>query len=125
VKELNYSLIFGSFFGLTAVMLGAFGAHYLHTLFSTKQMSIYQTATTYQMYHAIILAAIGLVWSEKKNKILNYSIISFIIGILLFCGTLYLYLATNIVAFAILTPIGGLGLILGWALLLYYAIKAQ
>lgn len=106
-------------------MLGAFGAHYLNTIFSTKQMSIYQTATTYQMYHAIILVVIGLVWSEKKSKILNYSIISFTIGTLLFCGTLYLYLATNIIAFAILTPVGGLGLILGWALLFYYAIKSH
>ncbi len=124
MKDYNYSLIFGSFFGLTAVMLGAFGAHYLNTILNSDQMSIFETATRYQMYHAIVLTAIGLVLIDKKTKILNYSILAFILGTVLFSGTLYLYVVTGIIFFAIITPVGGLSLILGWILLLYYAIKS-
>ena len=120
----NFSLLSGIFFGLTAVALGAFGAHVLSTIFSDSQMSTFQTATQYQMYHALILCGIGFftLHSSINNKILKLSSYSFIIGIVLFSFSLYLYLASNIVLIAIITPFGGIFLIIGWFLLFYFAL---
>ena len=122
MDRLSFPLIFGSFFGLTSVMLGAFGAHYLITIFTTTQLTVFDTAVRYQMYHALILSVIGFYILNKHDKYLIYSSYSFIIGVVLFSGSLYLYLPTNIVLFAIVTPVGGLFLILGWLLLFYFAL---
>ena len=122
MDRLSFPLIFGSFFGLTSVMLGAFGAHYLITIFPTTQLSVFDTAVRDQMYHSLILSVIGFYILNKHDKYLIYSSYSFIIGVVLFSGSLYLYLPTNIVLFAIVTPVGGLFLILGWLLLFYFAL---
>ena len=116
-------LLFGSFFGLTAVVLGAFGAHVLSTIFSDSQMTIFETATRYQMYHALILCCIGFFLLHNENKLLYYSSYSFIVGIILFSFSLYCYLALNITLIAIITPIGGLFLITGWIILFYFALS--
>ena len=122
LNKQNIPLVAGSFFGLTAVLMDAFGAHYLSTIFDSSQMNIYQTATTYQMFHALILCCIGFYLLHNESKYLKYSSYFFIVGMILFSFSLYLYLITNIMLIAIFTPIGGSFLILGWIILLVYGI---
>ena len=86
-------------------------------------MSIFDTATQYQMYHALVLCIIGFYMLHNDSKYLKCASISFIIGILGFSFSLYLYLALNITLIAIITPIGGSFLILGWICLFFFAIS--
>lgn len=120
----NLSLLFGSFYGLSSVLLGAFGAHELKNIFTANQLSIYDTAVRYQMYHALILCVVGVIAFKTSNKFLIYSSYLFIAGVIIFSGSLYLYVLTNFILFAIITPVGGVCLILGWAFLFYFAWKS-
>jgi uncharacterized membrane protein YgdD (TMEM256/DUF423 family) len=117
----------GVFFGLLAVVLGAFGAHGLGSLVSVGEVDTFKTGVTYQMYHALFLLILASVRSisEENKKLVYYFIIS---GIVLFSFSIYL-LATNSLtgfdfrAIGFITPIGGVLLILGWLLLGYRAYR--
>jgi uncharacterized membrane protein YgdD (TMEM256/DUF423 family) len=117
----------GVFFGLLAVVLGAFGAHGLGSLVSVGEVDTFKTGVTYQMYHALFLLILAGVRSisEENKKLVYYFIIS---GIVLFSFSIYL-LATNSLtgfdfrAIGFITPIGGVLLILGWLLLGYRAYR--
>ena len=111
----------GVLFGILAVMLGAFGAHGLENLVVADAIQTWDTGVTYQMYHALfllVLAGIGQI-PEAKKKWIYYCILS---GVVLFSFSIY-FLATNSITsfdfkiIGIVTPIGGLLLITGWALL--------
>ena len=118
----NISLIFGSFFGLTAVILGAFGTHYLSSIFTASQINTFDTAVKYQMYHALILCILGFFDINKVKGEFSLASYSFIAGIIIFSGSLYLYCILNEIFFAIITPIGGIFLIAGWFLIFYKAL---
>ncbi len=117
----------GVFFGLLAVVIGAFGAHGLGSLVSVGEVDTFKTGVTYQMYHALFLLILASVRSisEENKKLVYYFIIS---GIVLFSFSIYL-LATNSLtgfdfrAIGFITPIGGVLLILGWLLLGYRAYR--
>jgi len=115
----------GAFFGLSAVALGAFGAHGLENTLSAHALKRYHTGVEYQFYHvmAIFVVAIFSQLQTTPSRLLKTSGISFIVGILLFSGSLYLYALTGITTFGIITPFGGLALILGWLFLLIFGIK--
>lgn len=110
----------GAFFGVTAVILGAFGAHGLNDLVDAKSLDSFGTGVQYQMYHAfflMILSGIGHL-SIKRKKLIYYFIVA---GILCFSFSIYL-LATNALTgfdfrkIALVTPLGGTLLIIGWVL---------
>lgn len=117
----------GVFFGVLAVVLGAFGAHGLKNLLTSGEIDTFETGVTYQMYHALLLLILGSVTSipEEEKKLVYYFIVS---GIVFFSFSIYL-LATNGLTFfdfrtiGIITPIGGLLLILGWLLFGYRAYR--
>tara|TARA_R110001632_G_scaffold101498_7_gene209200 strand:- start:633 stop:1016 length:384 start_codon:yes stop_codon:yes gene_type:complete len=118
--------IAGAFFGLTAVMIGAFGAHGLEGSLDTSSLDTFETGVKYQMYHALFLLMVSLfALSERTKKTL---LIVIICGIVLFSGSIY-GLATNALTtfdfskIALLTPLGGLLLIVGWVVLLIHFIK--
>jgi len=103
--------------GMIAIILGAFGAHALKKVLTVEQLSTFETGVKYQMYHALFLLFIGLSSiSEKTKKQITTLIVS---GVVLFSGSIYI-LSTkdisgiDIKAFGIVTPIGGLLLIVGW-----------
>ncbi|MCG1037511.1 DUF423 domain-containing protein [Polaribacter sargassicola] len=117
------ALITGASFGLTAVILGAFGAHLLKKKLTTEQLQSFETGVKYQMYHAIVLLILGF-QLNKETTIDNYIVYSFITGVILFSFSIYglVISAANNKKIRILgpvTPLGGLFLIIGWALLLY------
>ena len=117
----------GVFFGVLAVVLGAFGAHGLENLLSSDAIATFKTGVTYQMYHALLLLILGIVKSipEEEKKLVYYFIVS---GIVFFSFSIYLLATNSLTGFdfrtiGFITPIGGLLLILGWLQLGYRAYR--
>jgi uncharacterized membrane protein YgdD (TMEM256/DUF423 family) len=117
------ALIFGSLFGCTAVIFGAFGAHLLKKKLTSDQLQSFETGVKYQIYHAIVLLILGFNL-EINTSLDNCIIYAFIIGTLLFSFSIYglvLSSANNkkIKFLGPITPLGGLFLVAGWTLLIY------
>ena len=110
--------------GALAVALGAFGAHGLKKYVPVETISTFETGVRYQFYHVFALLAVAILYEKFPVKWLRYAGNSFLLGILLFSGSLYLltaFKATETIGmekFGIITPIGGLFFIAGWLLLL-------
>lgn len=115
--------------GALAVILGAFGAHALKKVAPEQAVAVFETGVKYQFYHVFALLATALAWKEYPNKWLQYAGSVFVLGIILFCGSLYVLTAFAVSAqssgnmpvlakvIGPVTPIGGLFLIAGWLLL--------
>lgn len=117
----------GASYGLLAVLLGAFGAHALKKSFSQEQLRSFETGVKYQMVHAVVLLILSFNL-EFATPLESYMAYSFIAGTFLFSFSIYglSYSASKGKKLKFLgpvTPIGGLLLLLGWGLLLYYFIK--
>lgn len=107
-------LAFASISMALSVCLGAFGAHALSSSLTVQQMKTYQTALQYQVYHSLgLLGIVGFMF-HYRHRLLSLSGGLIIIGIMTFSGSLYLFLLTGIAWLAMLTPVGGIALILGW-----------
>jgi uncharacterized membrane protein YgdD (TMEM256/DUF423 family) len=118
------NLILTSLFGLTAVVLGAFGAHALKEILSATELLSFESAVRYQMFHVLVLLFVNTYAgfsSKQKNRISAL----FFLGILFFSGSIYVIHLTPVLAKAIwfVTPLGGLFFIIGWFLMLLLFIK--
>jgi uncharacterized membrane protein YgdD (TMEM256/DUF423 family) len=108
----------GAVFGFLAVALGAFGAHALKPfLLEHNRLETFELAVRYHFFHALALLACGILQQTAPRKQLDYAIPFFIFGICFFSGSLFLLCFSSLGAFALLTPFGGLLLLIGWALL--------
>ena len=107
-------------FGFLAVLLGAFGAHYLKSRISPEMLSSFQTGVQYHLAHALALLALAL-----SNRYNPRVFLAWTIGICIFSGTLYLYAVTGIKVFAMITPLGGLSLIVGWIMLAFQSNRIE
>lgn len=106
-------------------MIGAFGAHALKTtLESTNRLETFETAVKYQFYHSLALILLGLLMVQFQHKIFNVAGYGFIIGTLIFSGSLYALSLTGITKLGAITPLGGLAFIVGWAAFAWGAYKA-
>ena len=112
-------LIIGSVFAALAVLLGAFGAHGLKNRLSIEDLAIFETAVRYQMYHALGILLMGLASIDLTEKLVSTPAYFLILGIIVFSGSLFLLVFTNLRWFGAITPIGGLCLIIGWLLFAY------
>jgi len=114
----------GALFALSAVILGAFGAHALKdTLIAHDTVSTWETAVRYQMWHALALLLLSVMHAQHP---LPRSIGAFFIGgVLLFSGSLYPLALGGPRWLGPITPIGGLCLIIGWALLARSCISSK
>lgn len=122
----KFFLVSGAFFSLLSVALGAFGAHGLEKILSVKHLETFQTAVEYQFMHSISLLVIGLLALHPlKTRPLQLAGYCFFTGILLFSGSLYLYIATKTTLFAMITPIGGVFFLLGWLAFIVASLKIQ
>ena len=121
----KFFLITGSLLGALSVALGAFGAHSLKRIVSPEAVATFETGVRYQFYHTFALLLIAVLYEKFSNKWLVWAGNSFLLGILLFCGSLYLLTllnATNTVGLrkvGIVTPFGGLFFIAGWLFLMW------
>lgn len=105
--------------GGLAVGLGAFGAHALKGILESNQrVDTYELASRYQFYHSLALLGLGILAFHLQTRYLLYSAYSFLLGILIFSGSLYILALTNKTWLGAITPLGGVALILGWVFLL-------
>jgi len=120
------SLTFGALFAFLAVALGAFGAHGLKTMLTPQALAVWHTAVQYQMFHALALLIIGLLARFLPDAgMLVWAVRSMIVGIVLFCGSLYLLAVTGIGKLGMITPFGGVAFLLGWLFLLVAVWNAE
>lgn len=123
----NATLIIGAIYGLVSVILGAFGAHALKKVISVEKLTSFETGVRYQMYSALFLLVVGYILkfetpSEKWISILM------IAGTFIFSVTIYLLAFSEVAAIPTkivgpLTPLGGLLMIISWAMLIWYFVK--
>ena len=125
----NY-LVAAAFFGGFAVVLGAFGAHGLERITSDeKVLHGFQTGVQYQMYHALALLFVAMLFDKLPAKWMKWAGICFITGIILFSGSLYLLTffkiqeSSGVKFVGPVTPLGGVFFIAGWLCLLGAAVK--
>lgn len=114
--------------GAIAVALGAFGAHKLKELLPAGDLQIFETAVRYQFYHVFALLAAGILYATFPGKAMRWSGLLFIIGQLLFSGSLYLlcytrYAQLDMNWLGAVTPVGGVAFIAGWLLLFAAVLK--
>jgi len=115
-------IVTASLFGLLAVIAGASGAHSLKAVLSPAQLEIWHTGVEYQFYHVFALLFLST-FTRFKNKLISVAYYLFTLGIICFSGSLYLFafagkLNWNLpMAIGLITPIGGLLFIAGWATL--------
>jgi uncharacterized membrane protein YgdD (TMEM256/DUF423 family) len=119
MKDTKLWIIIAGISGFTAVALGAFGAHGLSKSLAPDMMEIYKTGVLYQLVHSAVLLALALL----GNKKFNLSKIFFLIGIVLFSFSLYLYAVTSVIFYAFITPLGGISLLIGWLFVIIGAFK--
>ena len=104
-------LVLAGFFGLTATMLGAYGAHGL---------AAFNTAVQYQFFHALALLVLGL--CGVRGKVITFAGAVFVLGILGFSGSIYAMVLLGSKGLGLITPAGGLCFMLGWAALIWAAL---
>ena len=120
-------LLWGIGFAITAVLLGAFGAHALKSFLTPEKLQSYETGVRYQLIHALALIALSIYGQINKtndylNKGIGWSAHFFIVGTFLFSGSIYGLALLSVIhpswAFILgpVTPIGGLFFMLGWAI---------
>jgi uncharacterized membrane protein YgdD (TMEM256/DUF423 family) len=116
--------------GLTAVILGAFGAHSLRALLNADQLMVWEKGVQYQIYHALALFICSLYLKKEFSTSIRNAAFCFIAGILLFSGSLYLLATKDLTGVPVLiigplTPIGGFFFIAGWGLVLMHAMRQR
>jgi uncharacterized membrane protein YgdD (TMEM256/DUF423 family) len=114
-------IIIGALSGFIGVAAGAFGAHGLKGRLSAEMLAVFEVGVRYQMYHA--LALIGAAWLQHRQPC-AITVVGgwlFVVGMLLFSGSLYLLSISGVKWLGMITPVGGLAFLAGWACLAWAA----
>lgn len=111
------ALICGSILGGLSVATGAFGAHMLKDSMTPHLLAVFETAVRYQMYHALALLLTGLAMTPASSQVFQKAAWGFLVGILLFSGSLYGVSLLGVRWLGAVTPLGGTAFILGWVCL--------
>jgi uncharacterized membrane protein YgdD (TMEM256/DUF423 family) len=116
-------LLAGAVAAFVGVGFGAFGAHGLRGRLAAEMLVVFETGVRYQMYHAlaILVTAVGLGFVD--SRLLRLAGWLFTAGILLFSGSLYALALTGVTTLGMVTPIGGLAFLAGWACLIVAALR--
>ena len=110
-------LVIGAISGCLVVILGAFGAHGLKDILNEYGKSIYEKAVLYHMFHTMAILVLGLIEKIQPEMQLSLAGWAFLIGIILFSGSLYILAVTGFKWMGMITPFGGVFFIIGWVLL--------
>ncbi len=106
--------------GLLGVALGAFGAHaFKNFLENTHRLDTYETAVKYMFYHGLALILTGILQKEYPSIFISNAGWAFLIGVVIFSGSLFALCASGIKVLGAITPIGGVAMIIGWGLLFW------
>jgi uncharacterized membrane protein YgdD (TMEM256/DUF423 family) len=115
IEPLRPALVLGALFALLAVMAGAFGAHGLRGVIDERGLEVFQTAVTYQIVHSLALILVAILpVAGLSRRLLGIAAGFFVAGILLFSGSLYLLVLTDLRWMGPVTPVGGIGFTAGW-----------
>jgi|SRR5690348_15649452 uncharacterized membrane protein YgdD (TMEM256/DUF423 family) len=116
---MNVWFVIAGINGALAVASGAFAAHGLQGRIDAHALTVFETGARYHMYHALAigLAALGMRGAAQQPA--TYAAVFFLVGIVLFSGSLYALALTGVRAIAIVTPFGGVAFIIGWIVLAY------
>ncbi|MBT3812299.1 MAG: DUF423 domain-containing protein [Gammaproteobacteria bacterium] len=108
-----------------AVTMGAFGAHALKAILSPEMLTVYKTAVTYQMWHALGLGLMAILRQQNPDaRLIIYAGWLMFAGITLFSGSLYLLSLSGVRWLGMITPIGGLCFLSAWLLVIIFSFKA-
>jgi len=107
-------LIIGSTLGGLSVAIGAFGHALKNILEANDRMHTFETGVKYQFYHALALILLGLLMQKFDHKLFVWSGYGFIIGTILFSGSLYILSLSGIGKWGAVTPLGGVAYLVGW-----------
>lgn len=123
----NTTLIIGAIYGLLSVILGAFGAHALKKVISVDKLASFETGVRYQMYAAFFLLIVGYIL-KYETPAEKWISIFMIAGTFLFSVSIYLLAFSEVVSIPSkivgpITPLGGLLIIISWAMLIFYFVK--
>lgn len=114
-------LVIGALSAFLGVAAGAFGAHSLRERLTADMLAIFETGARYQMYHAFALIAVAWAQTRWPGSLLTTSGWLFVLGTLLFSGSLYLLSLSGIRWLGAVTPLGGVAFLGGWLLLAWTA----
>lgn len=123
------TLVIGGIYGLLSVILGAFGAHAFKKILSPDKLQSFETGVKYQMYAALFLLIVGYILKFETGTERWISILM-IAGAFLFSVSIYLLAfqdvwSTNLKFLGPITPLGGLLMIISWALLIFWFAKMR
>jgi uncharacterized membrane protein YgdD (TMEM256/DUF423 family) len=119
MTALQYTfLIISALFGLLGVAAGAFGTHLLKSRRSSDSFAVFDVAVRYQMYHVLALLSIVAILGWLPSALIVAAGWLFVVGIIIFSGSLYALVFSGIRSWGVITPIGGLLLLIGWLILL-------
>ncbi|MBI3218459.1 MAG: DUF423 domain-containing protein [Bacteroidetes bacterium] len=119
-------LIIGGVLAGLAVALGAFGAHALKALLTQNgRIDTFELATRYHFYHAFAVLIVGVLYPKAQSNWWRRSAWMFLLGILLFSGSLYVMAVFNTTKVALITPLGGVCFLTGWAMFVMAVAKAD
>lgn len=106
--------LLGAALGFCGVAAGAFGAHALRDALSPERLQVFETASRYQLIHAVAVVAVAALWERAPSRALALSGWLFAAGTIVFSGSLYALALSGARAWGAVTPIGGLGFLAGW-----------
>jgi uncharacterized membrane protein YgdD (TMEM256/DUF423 family) len=115
----------GAVFGAVGVAAGAFGAHALKARLGPEMLAVFETGVRYQLVHALGLLAVGWAAGRWTSCAVRAAGWLFVVGVLLFSGSLYAMCLTGVRALGVITPIGGAAFIAGWLLLAWGAWRGD
>jgi uncharacterized membrane protein YgdD (TMEM256/DUF423 family) len=118
-------LVIAALNGALAVALGAFAAHGLSNRISPDALGWFETGARYHMYHALALGLAALAMQGEAARAARWAAWAFLVGIVLFAGSLYLLALTGVHAFVFVTPLGGTAFLVGWIMLAVAAMRIK
>lgn len=121
----RFYLVIGAALAALAVILGAFGAHGLKQVLSAESLTTFETGVRYQMYHSLAILALPALMMYSHAQWLNRVALCFILGCLMFSGSLYALAMTGVKWFGPITPLGGVFFIAGWGILVVALVKGK
>jgi uncharacterized membrane protein YgdD (TMEM256/DUF423 family) len=110
----RFFIMAGAVSAAIAVIAGAFGAHALADAVPAARLATFETAARYEMYHALALVLVGLLAERGADRSLRWAGQLFLVGTVLFSGSLYLLVLTETPWLGAITPLGGVAFIAGW-----------
>lgn len=116
--------VLGCVFALLAVVLGAFGAHALEGRLESRDLETFEIGVRYQMYHALALLFVAYALGRWTGDLGVWAGWAFVVGIVVFAGSLYALVLTGVRGLGAVTPIGGVAFLAGWALLVAHLVRA-